>query len=260
VLGWFVCHPGGISLKRTVWATRALTGALLLTASCAADLGPAEAPTVPWEKIAAECPPSPSALACGQRMVEQPFFRDFGRYARRLDAKTVVLTLRDGSEVSIGSENDCLVEDEHQTADCATKTPLLYFARRGFFLFQVTYYEDGDFLLVSDRDGRETSLPAPPHFSPDGASFVAATGPGVPNYSSNAVEIWAVRGGTPARVFSLIPDDRDWGYEFVTWQGPDRVALTYRFWQEGDAPRAAHAIRQGSRWSIVTDPIKSTRP
>ena len=227
---------------------------ILLAAAGGSDLGPVEAPEVPWSASDPACSPKLSPLDCHLNVAEREFFRRFAGTARRVDPKTVAVRLRDGSEATIGNRNDCRVQDEFYTESaCATATPIFYFDKRGYFLFETSFYEGGGFLLVSDRDGSQTQLSATPHFSPDGSSFTVVSGPTVAQDGSNAVEVWDLRGGTPALDFRYEPPDSLWGYWFIGWDGPNRIALSYRTWLDGHEERPAHAIRTASGWSIVED-------
>jgi hypothetical protein len=223
----------------------------VLAASCATNLEPTEAPTIPWTEIAPKCSPR-EGKECHLKITEQQFFRNFSAYARRVDPKTVAVRLTNGGTASITSRNDCLVNDQgYRESKCVTKTPVFYFQRRGFFLFELSYYEGSGYLLVSDRDGTETPLSAAPHFSPDGAAFAVVNGATEDQYDPNVVEVWELRNGTPARDFAYEPDDPNWGYWFEAWEAADRVRLRYRSRENQRETRGAHLIRGTSGWSIV---------
>jgi hypothetical protein len=81
-----------------------------------------------------------------------------------------LLHLDGGAVKSIKSNPKACHEDNAK--DCVRSNLVGYHAVARLFLVLRSYYEGWDYLLVSARDGAETTVGDQPHFAPDGSTFV----------------------------------------------------------------------------------------
>ncbi|TWB98189.1 hypothetical protein FBZ93_106148 [Bradyrhizobium macuxiense] len=134
------------------------------------------------------------------------------------------LKFRNGkTRVYLNEEAKCQSTD----ADGCVKYQLIgYFPEHDLILIEIDYWEGVSYRLVWADTGDDTSIVAPPHYSPDKrwlASVASGEGPSgppdgmdiVPSKPSSSVKEWHYR----------TPDDGKWLYEFTGWDGNARVNL-----------------------------------
>jgi hypothetical protein len=91
----------------------------------------------------------------------------------------------------------------------------------GHHLVKVSFYEGDAHLLVSDRTGSQTYLPAAPLFSPDGARFASVSMDLDAFHNANAVQVWQASREKPVLEWQLDLNrelgQRAWGPSDARW-------------------------------------------
>jgi hypothetical protein len=146
---------------------------------------------------------------------------------------TLRLTLKNGSSKVYTNRSASACEQE-EFGDCAYKLTG-YFPRHGLILIQVGFYEGIEWILVRLDSGKEARMVAPPYYSSHQKWLVSVCWSDGPAGCPNGIDI-----------IPTVPDqaDREWHYqvpandytlyEFVSWDGDERVklAVTFRVGEE----------------------------
>jgi hypothetical protein len=126
-----------------------------------------------------------------------------------------------------------------------------YFPEHEIFLVHILYYEDDEWLLIRQQNGKEEKVVAPPHYSPSRiwlASVYATDGA----QDANGIDI------VPSKFDSTIPS---WHYRpneyeqwyFVRWNGDNRLTLTV-MWRAGNKPELvswpAEVVYEKGAWRL----------
>lgn len=97
-----------------------------------------------------------------------------------------------------------------------------YYSDLGFYLIFVGYYEGEDYIMISDKDGKEYSVKELPRLSPDKERFVSVSACEV--YCINGVFIWRiVDNGLVSELF-YEPEEYT-RYNFIQWKDDKTIEL-----------------------------------
>jgi hypothetical protein len=154
---------------------------------------------------------------------ESACLKQVGELAKRV-GPGLQLNFRNGTtRVYLNEDAKCQSID----ADGCIKYQLTgYFPEHDLVLIEVDYWEGASWLLVRAGSGDAIEIVSPPHYSPDRrwlASVASGEGPSgppngmdiVPSMPDPSLKEWHYR----------TPDDGQWLYEFVGWEGNARVKL-----------------------------------
>ncbi|WP_229195853.1 hypothetical protein [Bradyrhizobium acaciae] len=154
---------------------------------------------------------------------EKACLEQVGELARRI-GPGLQLTFRNGkTRVYLNEEAKCQSSD----AEGCVKYQLIgYFPEHDLILIEIGYWEAVSYRLVWADTGDDTSVVAPPHYSPDKrwlASVASGEGPSGP---PNGMDVVPTRPSSSLREWHYrTPDDGKWLYEFAGWDGNARVNL-----------------------------------
>jgi hypothetical protein len=127
-----------------------------------------------------------------------------------------------------------------------------YFPNHDLLLIEVDYWEGTSWLLVHADTGNVSKIVSPPHCWPSErwlvsvASSIGPSGPPdgidfIPVASDASLKEWHYR----------VPDDDQWLYEFVGWDGDDRVKLLATSTGTPPAKRVAASVeRRNGTWHL----------
>ncbi|MFW6205714.1 MAG: hypothetical protein ACOC5I_00610 [Gemmatimonadota bacterium] len=191
------CDPG----------SRPVLALVAVTAACG---GPTDGMPTPDRQ--AMCDDIANVYECSRRVESLALDRG-DAVVRRGD--TLIVSLADGGEVR-------LVDRDAGGPGNVLYTYRGHLDRIGYHVVDVHYYEGGDHVLINERTGVRTTVPAPPVVSPDGQRLVVASAGGMAGYSPNALQVWRVPSDSLELEWELEPD---WGAEEARWQD----AVTVRF-------------------------------
>jgi hypothetical protein len=176
-------------------------------------------------------------------------------FAKR-DGANLDLTFLDGSQRTYEDQDRC--EESASVEKCHHFYLLVYLPTRNAFLVYETFYEDGQYLLVDNRNGRETELWGLPRFGPDGERFFVAT----EEYGTDRTELqmWRRQADGAVLEWRHNPDEEPIpSYaEVVRWQKPRELLLW--LWEDekyslGLPARNWSAMlrHDGSAWRLEQD-------
>jgi hypothetical protein len=154
---------------------------------------------------------------------EKACLKQVGELARRV-GPGLQLKFRNGkTRIYLNEEAKC----QSDSADGCIKYQLTgYFPEHDLILIEVNSWEGVSWLLIWANTGDDTEIVSPPHYSPDRrwlASVASGEGPSgppngmdvVPSTPHPSLKAWHYR----------TPDDGQWLYEFVGWEGDSLVKL-----------------------------------
>jgi hypothetical protein len=130
-----------------------------------------------------------------------------------------------------------------------------YFARHRQFLVEVGYLnEGGTTFLVSHRTGNHIRLDAAPHHSPTGKRLAAVAA--TESEGENSIEILTATDPPKSEWRYTVPEDEYALYEFVRWDGDERLELAVTTRIAGVFQRSlpVEAIRTPTGWTL-TPPV-----
>ena len=136
---------------------------------------------------------------------------------------------RDGSSrVYKNKREGC---EQADNADNCTEYQLTgYLAEHRFLLIQTGYYEGVDWKLVRLDDGKETTIVAPPHYSPGEKWLASACWSDGPSGCTNGIDIVPTASAKAAPEWHYRPHDDDYVlFEYVGWDGDNRLKLNVTF-------------------------------
>jgi hypothetical protein len=142
--------------------------------------------------------------------------------------------------------------DQGESDDCVDYKISGYFAKHGLLLIQIGYYEGGESMLVRLGNGKETKMLVPPHYSPHENWLVSVCWSEGPAGCGNGIDIVPTVADQTAREWHYRLPDKEYAlYEFVGWDGEDRVKLTVTF-RDGENFKTlpASVDRIAGRWRL----------
>lgn len=151
--------------------------------------------------------------------VEAKCLAELNGIASRAD-KNLILKLDNGSTKLFTSTDDCETVGE----SCVHTTLVGYLPLQNLFVLSEGRYEGFNSLIVNRHNGELFRITdGVPHFSPNGKRFVVA----VLNEQDglNQVAIYSTNAFPPVREWSHTPNSFAAGFEFVAWNGNDKIEL-----------------------------------
>ena len=127
------------------------------------------------------------------------------------------------------------------------------------------YYEGGEWLLVSQLDGKEQQIVGPPGYSP-GKKWLASAnwneGPG--GDSNNGIDIVPADLNSNGPAFHYRPNDYEL-WQFVRWDGDDRLLLKVTYYEQNGTARElvtlpAEVVLRYGEWQFKNWPPTWSHP
>jgi len=179
--------------------------------------------------------------------------------------------VRQGGELRLRFKNGAskLYRDNKSKAACekghyeSCRTYILYdyFPERGLFLVNVGYHESQKWLLISQADGKEVQIVAPPGYSPNKKWLASVYWTEGPDDGNNGIDI-VNAGLDPMDAFHYRPKAYEL-WEFVGWDGDDRLLVKVT-WRVGNDPKLvtwpAEVVRANGKWELNRWAPTSPRP
>lgn len=139
-------------------------------------------------------------------------------------------------------------------------SPTVFFSYRdfygdvGFYLLEAVYYEGGNFVLVSAKDGALTHILGEPVFSADRSRFLSVSMDLEAGYSPTALQVWRVDEAGLVKEYEYYPEA--WGPSDPEWVTDGEVAFTRNVltFDDEDVPYAqtrARLLRVDDAWTLV---------
>src|SRR5262249_10503459 len=161
-------------------------------------------------------------------------------YEKTCIAQTNASAARQGDELHLKFGNSASRIYKEDTTGCENGpyekckryTLYDYFPEHRLFLVIVGYYEGGEWLLVSQLDGKEQQIVGPPGYSPGKRSLASANwneGPG--GDSNNGIDIVPADLNSNGPAFHYRPNDYEL-WQFVRWDGDDRLLLNVTYYEQ----------------------------
>jgi hypothetical protein len=206
--------------------------------------------------------------AKGTRYEDSPFS---GVYEKACIAQTNSSAVRRGLELRLkfGNGTSRVYKNNFTEAACeqhqdTCKTYFLYdyLPEHRLFLINVGYNESQEWFLVSQVDGKEQKIIAPPGYSPsrEWLASVYATDGG--DDGNNGIDIFPANLDPTKPSFHYRPEEYE-QWEFVGWDGDDRLLLKVT-WRVGDDPKLvtwpAEVVRVNGKWQLNRWAPSSSRP
>jgi hypothetical protein len=161
------------------------------------------------------------------------------------------VTFQDGSSrVYADRSAGC---DQGESDDCVDYKISGYFPKHGLLLLMIGYYEGVEWMLVRLDRGKETKVRVPPHYSPRENWLVSVCWSEGPAGCGNGVDIVPTLGGQASSEWHYEVPDKEYAlYEFVAWEGEDRVKLNVTFRDGGGNFKTlpASVDRIAGRWRL----------
>jgi hypothetical protein len=136
-----------------------------------------------------------------------------------------------------------------------------HFPEYKLFLVNVGYYESEEWLLVRQLNGKEEKIVAPPRYSPNKKWLASVYWTEGTDDGNNGIDIVSTSANHAQRSFHHRPSEYEL-WEFVGWDGDDRLSLTVR-WRVGNNPELvtwpAEVIRVNGEWQLSRWAPTSTR-
>jgi hypothetical protein len=152
--------------------------------------------------------------------------------------KLLSLKLENGQTKLFRNTDKCeLVGDS-----CTIMELVEYRPSQHVFVLSVQYYESSGSTIVSRRSGQVFRIvDAKPHFSPDGKRFAVVA---FDNQDGiNEVSIFSTRAFPPLLEWRYTPKSFSIGFDFVGWDGNDRVKLSTLDHSEAEVSRTSTGWR-----------------
>lgn len=135
--------------------------------------------------------------------------------------------------------------------NCKLYTLYDYFPNHELFLVNSTYSESNEWLLIRRMNGKEEKIVAPPRYSPTKKWLASVYWTEGTDDGNNGMDI--VSTNPAQRSFHYRPKTEYELWEFVRWDGDDRLVLTVT-WRVGDNPELvtwpAEVIRAKGEWQL----------
>jgi len=139
-----------------------------------------------------------------------------------------------------------------------------YFPEHGLFLVNVGYNESQQWLLVSQKDGKQVQVVAQPGYSPGRKWLASVYWTEGPDDGNNGVDIVPANFDLIGSAFHYRPTEYEL-WEDVGWDGDDRLLLNVTWHPGGDptgelATWPAEAVRVMGAWRLNRWAPGSLRP
>lgn len=138
---------------------------------------------------------------------------------------------RDGDTLYLKTESGTYLTFK-DTQSCDPPSPCDYefvdfYSDLGFYLVFVGYYEGEDYIMISDKDGKEYSVKDIPMLSPDRERVVSISTCGA--FCINGVFIWRIVDG--GLVSELFYEPGEYArYSFIKWEDALTIELTKKIY------------------------------
>lgn len=96
----------------------------------------------------------------------------------------------------------------------------------GWFVVQEQHYEGSAYLLIDQRTGERTDVPARPLLAPGGARFAVLSFDLEAGYAPNTLQIWSLGEGRPVLEWEIEPET--WGPTDGRWTDAETLTFTRR--------------------------------
>jgi len=137
-----------------------------------------------------------------------------------------------------------------------------YFPASRLLLINVAYNESQQWFLVSQQDGKELQIVAPPGYSPDRKWLASVYWTDGGDDGNNGVDIVPASLDPNGTAFHYRPKDYEL-WEYVRWDGNDRLVLKVT-WRPGTESELvtwpAEVVRVNGRWQLNKLPPTRPRP
>lgn len=155
---------------------------------------------------------------------------------------------RDGDTLYLKTGSDALLAFKNAQS-CMPSSPcdyefVDYYGDLGFYLIFVGYYEGEDYVMISDKDGKEYSVKEVPKVSPDETRIISVSA--CDAYCINGVFVWRVVNGRLVSELFYVPEEYA-QYSFVKWVDDRTIELAKKVY-------ASRQICQES--DFMTVPVK----
>jgi hypothetical protein len=161
------------------------------------------------------------------------------------------LQLKFGNGYTRIYSDEVAVCESDQPDNCVRYKLAGFFPRHGLLLIEMSYWEGVEWLLVQTQNGEATKILAPPHYSPHEKWLVSVSASEGPSGGGNGIDIVPTEPGQIAGGWHYrVPDDGDALYEFIGWEGDERVKLTRTSLKEPTTPHPAQVDRVNGIWRL----------
>jgi len=148
---------------------------------------------------------------------ESERIKKFSSKVKREDG-ALYLRLKSGSYIKLANSKDC---DSNPDA-CRVYEFIDYIIDRGFYVINEGYYEGDEYLMISDKTGKEFVVHEYPHIPPEGNRFVTVSASEA--YDVNGVFVRRFEGDVIMPEFAYEPKEYAL-YEFAGWKDKDTIQL-----------------------------------
>jgi|GEM_PF-5995023 len=156
---------------------------------------------------------------CNIEKYEEIKLREFNGLVKR---RGVILEFKLNNNQTARIKNETLLKD-HSNANTMVEHHFVGYNKKvDCYIVANSYYEGGDFTLVSRKNGKKFHLQDYPNVSPDGRRI--ATVDMYDAYSNNELQIFNISDNGLNREFSLKPDEY-WASGDVEWIDGDRIRV-----------------------------------
>jgi hypothetical protein len=135
----------------------------------------------------------------------------------RRDGDTIYIKIESGAYLAFQDAQSCEPPSpcDYEFVD--------YYSDLGFYLIFVGYYEGEDYVMISDKDGKEYSVKDLPRLSPDRERLVSVSACGA--FCINGVFVWRIVDG--GLVSELFYEPEEYArYSFIKWMDNKTIELT----------------------------------
>lgn len=143
--------------------------------------------------------------------------------------------------------------EQHQNS-CKTYFLYDYFPEHSLFLINVGYNESQEWFLVSQTDGKEQKVIAPPGYSPSRKWLASVYATDGGDDGNNGIDIFPADLNPTEPGFHYRPEEYE-QWEFVGWDGDDHLLLKVT-WRVGNNPELvtwpAEVVRVNGKWQSAT--------
>lgn len=163
---------------------------------------------------------SPDAAVRNEEDHEMVRIERFKENVRR-DGDTLYLKIESGAYLVLKDTRSCdpALPCDYQFID--------YYSSLGFYLIFAGYYEGEDYIMISDKDGKEYSVKELPRLSPDKERFVSVSA--CEAFCMNGVFIWRIV--DDGLVAELYYEPEEYArYDFIQWKDDKTIELTKKIY------------------------------
>jgi hypothetical protein len=169
-----------------------------------------------------------------------------GLFVRKAD--TLTLMLEDGKTKSYrGNRAAC---DGDEVEKCVVYKLLYYFPSIEYFVVSKSFYECGEYQLVSRRSGSVTVMSEVPQLSPSGQHLLSIDTDDACERKYD-IAIWSAQSDPPKLEFRYKAEQYE-NWEVAGWDADDRLRLRAEVsTDKGAYTQDAELIRQDGSWKLV---------